>query len=224
MPIVIVSSNYVLRDERANGLINFEAAVSFIEQKGGNGVFVSYKNHGDVPRIHRASRLLAHDEFSDDVYSVKNQFYGCFMNGAFVKNSRYQEKDDEAQPFGEITLSKSNEKIAVIHQYVGFKYGEPSGSTKAVIIKPYHSGTLCTDSDDFRAFTASMKKKNIPCFLCGAENKTIYESAGVFEECGIKILPRASFISQYIKLWLCAEAGRDFEEAVSLSLGGDIIP
>lgn len=224
VPIVIVSSNYVLTDERSNGLINFEAAVSFIEQKGGNGVFVSYKNHRDIPRIHRASRLIAHSELSDDIHSAKNQFYGCFRNETFVKNSIYKEKSDEAKPFGEILLPPANEKISVIHQYVGLKYSDLNINAKAVIIKAYHSGTLCAENDDFISFAKDMKSKNIPCFICGSGNETNYESAEAFAECGVKILPCASFISQYIKLWFCAESGRDFEKSLFLSLGGDILP
>ncbi|MBO5624104.1 MAG: asparaginase, partial [Butyrivibrio sp.] len=70
VPIVFVSSNYVLEDERANGLDNFAAAVSFIVRKAGRGVFVAYKNTGDLARIHRASRVLPHLPYSDDIVSL----------------------------------------------------------------------------------------------------------------------------------------------------------
>ena len=40
IPIVLVSSNYVLEDSRANGLTNFACAVSFIHAGQGHGVFV----------------------------------------------------------------------------------------------------------------------------------------------------------------------------------------
>ena len=43
-PVMLVSSNYVLEDERANGMDNFGAAVDFIVNHRGKGVFVPYKN------------------------------------------------------------------------------------------------------------------------------------------------------------------------------------
>lgn len=88
MPIVLVSSNYVLEDRRANGLINFTYAVEFIKGGYGNGVFVSYYNTGDIPRIHRGTRVMEHGAYTDDVFSVKNSEYGCFKDGKFVKNTK----------------------------------------------------------------------------------------------------------------------------------------
>lgn len=223
IPVVLVSSNYVLTDGRANGLDNFINAVNFIEQRGGRGVFVSYKNTGDAPCIHRASRLLAHSEFSDDVFSVKNQFYGYFENGIFVKNAAYTAKNDETEPFGRVDFGKSSSAIKVIQSYVGYGYPKAPNRTKAVLIKGYHSGTLCTEDDNFKSFANDLRARGIPCFICGAENKTIYESAKIFADYGIKILPVASFISQYIKLWCALAAGRDLEKAMSSSLGEDVI-
>lgn len=223
IPVVLVSSNYVLNDERANGLDNFINAVSFIEQKGGRGVFVSYKNTGDAPRVHRASRLLAHSEFSDDVFSVKNQYYGHFENGIFVKNAAYTAKNDEAEPFGKTKFSKECREIKLIQPYVGYGYPKADDGARAVLIKAYHSGTLCTEDDDFRAFANDLRARKIPCFICGAENKTIYESAEAFADYGFKMLPAASLISQYIKLWCVLEAGRDLEKAMRSSLGEDVI-
>ena len=88
IPIVLVSSNYVLEDKRANGLINFAYAVEFVKGRYGNGLFVSYYNTGDVPRIHRGTRVMEHGAYTDYVFSVKNSEYGCFKDGKFVKNTK----------------------------------------------------------------------------------------------------------------------------------------
>lgn len=222
-PIVLVSSNFVLTDERANGIDNFVGAVNFIEQRCGSGVFVSYKNTGGVLHIHRASRLLAHNELDDAVYSVKNQFYGLFENEKFVKNKNYTAKKDEIKPFGEVNLGRMSDEIMVINSYVGFKFPRAADNVKAVIIRAYHSGTLCTDEESFADFALDLKARGIPCFICGAEGKTIYESAEVFTEYGLKILPPASFISQYIKLWYTVKSNFNIEKAMLSSIGEDIL-
>ena len=48
IPICIVSSNYPIEDERANGLQNLHGAINFIRQKAGRGSFVVYKNKQDT--------------------------------------------------------------------------------------------------------------------------------------------------------------------------------
>ena len=72
IPVCIVSSNYPISDERANGIDNLHGAIRLMESgyttgETGNddkdagihcGVFVSYRNHDGVIYIHRASRLL----------------------------------------------------------------------------------------------------------------------------------------------------------------------
>ena len=47
VPVMLVSSNYPLEDERANGTDNFIAATEFITAKAGKGVFISYKNKNE---------------------------------------------------------------------------------------------------------------------------------------------------------------------------------
>lgn len=78
----------MLEDKRANGLINFAYAVEFVKGRYGNGLFVSYYNTGDVPRIHRGTRVMEHGAYTDYVFSVKNSEYGCFKDGKFVKNTK----------------------------------------------------------------------------------------------------------------------------------------
>ena len=73
IPIVLVSSNYILDDPRANGLVNFSHAVDFIQQSSGKkqgGVFVSYCNKGENPHIYPATSLLAHDAYDDKIKCV----------------------------------------------------------------------------------------------------------------------------------------------------------
>ena len=221
-PVIFVSAADALADENSNGVDNFAAAVDFIKGGFGKGVFVSYKNSGGEVYIHRGSRLLPHPELCADLFSVKNQYYGKFENGRFINNPDYRAKPDETAPFGKVNLKKYCDSVAVIQPYVGFEYPE-NVTADCVLIKAYHSGTLCTDDPSFRRFAKNLKSGKIPCFVCGREGESIYESSLIFEKYGITPLPAASFISQYIKAWLCAENGRDFSKMQRLSLGEDLL-
>ncbi|MDE5995626.1 MAG: hypothetical protein K2G56_01775, partial [Eubacterium sp.] len=215
IPILLVSSNYVLTDENTNGLSNFAAAVDFIEKGYGNGVFVPYKNSDNKVYIHRASRLLQHSELADDVFSIKNKYYGSYNGDTFIENPDFEESEDKIKPFGKIKLSEFSRDIQIFNAYVGNEYPQIDESTKAVLIKTYHSGTICTDNDSFKKFAEAIESKKIPCYICGAENREIYESAKVFAEYGITVLSPASFISQYMKLWIATENNIDFNEIIS---------
>ena len=222
-PVMLISSNFVLTDNRANGLSNFSAAFDFIKGGYGKGVFVPYKNSDGAVYIHRASRLLPHSELSDDVFSIKNQYYGSYNGKNFIKNSDYTAGKDEVKPFGKALLSDFSSELMVIQPYVGFEYPKIHKNTKAVLIKTYHSGTICTDCREFFDFAAELKQKNIPCYICGAENRDIYESAKAYKEFGFTILPPSAFIAQFIKLWLSLETGIDFSIICNKSLGEDLL-
>lgn len=222
-PVMLVSSNYVLTSKKANGLSNFAAAVDFIKNEYGKGVFVPYKNSDHKVFVHRAGRILQHNELADDVFSIKNQYYGSYNGDTFIKNPDFDEREDEMKPFGKIRLSAFSKGIKVLYAYVGCEYPPLDDNTKAVLIKTYHSGTICTDNEAFIKFAESVKSKKIPCFICGAENREIYESAKVFAEYGITVLPPASFISQYIKLWISTENHVNYDKIYNKSLGGDLL-
>lgn len=88
LPVVLVSADYVLEDKRSNGLDNFYYAVEFICREQKTGVFVSYRNAGDYPKIHFATRIIMHQAYSDDVYSICNSYYGYFDGDSFLYNSK----------------------------------------------------------------------------------------------------------------------------------------
>lgn len=218
IPVVIVSANYNLADRRSNGADNFAGAVDFIASRQGRGVFVSYKNSDGRMYIHRGSRLLAHNEFSDDLFSVKNQYFGIIDNGEFVKNKNYKAVKDEIKPFGRVNLD-SHCDIKTIYAKVGedFDYSDYNDD-RIYLVKSYHSGTLPTADENFIKFVRS---NNV--FLSGFDKNTVYESAVIYEELGFNILPVSAFISSYIKLWLAHSKGLDLKEISQKSLGEDII-
>lgn len=217
-PIVVVSANYPLEDIRSNGFENFRSAIDFIKSGEGKGVFISYTNCGDNSKIHRASRALPHSSYSDEVYSVSDDFCGEIISGKFVKNDGFSECDDEIFLADNYRLGKRSDVIFV-KSYVGMVYPEISTDTKAVLLEGYHSGTLNTSGEVFIEFCRNAKQKNIPLFLTGACEGFYYESKTLFDELGIKVLPKASPIAMYMKLWLL---NKENLNDVFLPCGGDM--
>ena len=218
MPIVLVSANYPLMDVRSNGFENFCGAVYFIKAKSGKGVFVSYKNTGESLKIHRASRLLAHSAYSDSVFSVFDAHYGEISENTFIKNIDYKELEYEID-FSDKVENISSSKVLKINPYVGFVYPDLDDlGVKAVLLEGYHSGTLNTENRDLKEFCENAQRLNIPVFLTGACKGFFYESKLMFDKLKIKVLPPASPIAMYIKLWLADE--NDFD-GIYQPAGGD---
>lgn len=217
VPVVLVSANYPLSDKRSNGNDNFKAAVEFIKSKSGKGVFICYKNSNGITYIHRASRAMAHYEYSDDLYSIKSQYYGIMESGNFIKNNKYREKKDKIKPFKKINLNKHSE-IKTIYSAVG--EGFEHDSNNIYLVKAYHSGTLPTADKSFIDFA----KSDNQIFISGFDKGSVYESAVIYDDLGLNILPVSTFISSYIKLWLAKSKGLPLNEIMQKSLGEDIVP
>ena len=202
IPLVLVSSNYVLQDPRANGKDNFKYAIEFIKEKIG-GVFVSYRNAGENPEIHQGNMLLPHEIYSDDVKSINGAF-GYYENDSFIINTKLQK-------FETITNPKLTDSAKVLWLKVHPSMILPDTSEyEAILLEAYHSGTLPTLSPKFRDFC--QKAKN-PIFLIGAKEGPQYDSVKEYEELGIKHLPFISPIYAYLRLWFEAEGKRDFDKA-----------
>lgn len=216
-PIVVVSANYPLSDVRSNGFDNFCAAVDFIKSSVGSGVFTVYKNKGENPKIHRASRLLAHNAYDDKVFSIFDEFYGEIINHKFIQNTEYSECADEMLFPSDCVIGKTSDVLKVT-PYPSMIYPMLNKNIKAVLLEGYHSGTLNTSGKEFAEFCETAKAENIPVFLTGACKGFYYESKTLFDSLGIKVLPPASPIAMYIKLWLLDSENI---EKVYLSCGGD---
>lgn len=217
-PIVVVSANYPLSDSRSNGFANFCGAVDFIRAGEGRGVFVAYKNGNcKSVNIHRASRLLPHAPYTDEVYSVFNQNYGEIFDGKLIKNEDYYEFEDKTEFSGGYRVIK-NSDVMYIRPCVGMSYPELTENTKAVLLEGYHSGTLNTSGEALQKFCREAQKKKVPVFLTGACKGFYYESKTLFDDLKIKVLPPASPIAMYVKLWLLKKEKTD---DVYLPCGGD---
>lgn len=205
LPVVMVSSNFELEDPRTNGDENFAAAVELI-RAGEKGVFAAYRNNDGVTYYHHASRLLRHGEANDDVHSLL-QPYGVYRDGRFEKNVGFWHTEAGA-PLGAFALCEHPGILNVFcHPGDSFRY-ELSG-VRAVLLQPYHSGTLNTESADFAAFCGEASKRGIPVFLANVASGTAYSSAKNLDALGIIRLPLCGAIPVYMKLWLAISTGAE---------------
>ncbi|MGN0495404.1 MAG: asparaginase domain-containing protein [Lachnospiraceae bacterium] len=239
IPVLLVSSNYVLANPAANGFCNFDYAMEFIKGAYGKGVFVSYCNTGDNPKIHRATRLMAPLSYSDDVYSIENSYYGYFYgetgnvkgedNGViFRKNKEAEENIHSLSMFQnmdkkEIELNKLSDMILQVKPYVGMNYPELTQNVKAILHDSYHSGTIGITGELIR-FAKEAKELHIPFYLVGLSSKvTTYETVSMYEEYGIIPLFDTAYIAQYCKLWLGLSNGFDILKLMGRNYGYDHI-
>lgn len=218
-PIVLVSANFPLEDERSNGFRNFCGAVELIKSRKGRGVFVSYANTPyDVTDIHRASRVLPHSPYEDFIFSIFEKcVYESYSDYGIEKCKFYKEKSDKIS-MSDCTELEETSDVLYVKPYVGMTYPQITQETKAVLLEGYHSGTLNTNGDELIKFCAEAEKCGVPVFLTGAEQGFFYESKLMFEKLKINVLPPASPIAMYMKLWMLK---KDRLDDVFQPCGGD---
>ncbi|MBR5157500.1 MAG: asparaginase [Clostridia bacterium] len=212
IPIVLVSSDYPLSDVRANGGKNFETAVKFINCGAANGVFVSYKNSkDDVAAIHKATRVSQYTEATADLYSIDGEpFAFCGQN--VMANDEYK-ASDVSEGLGCIDFCGAP-RILVIESRPGDNFAYSLEECQAVILRPYHSGTLNTDSKALKALCVEAKEKAIPVFAVNIRPGTSYESTKFYDELGLEILPMCSFSAIYVKCWAAISLNKNVAEFV----------
>ncbi len=202
VPVVLVSSNFPLDDERANGHLNFSAAVEFIKNRCGRGVFVVYKNKNDVVRFHVGASVLAHREADDSICSINDLEYAVLKDGKIEVTG----KQAESTAMGVTELVESP-KLLVINSFPADDYAYQLDGYNAVILRPYHSGTLNTSSKKLHAFCALAKSRKIPVFMVNAIPKENYESVKVLDELGIIPMFDETFASLYMRIWIAVSRG-----------------
>ncbi|MBE5929153.1 MAG: hypothetical protein E7267_07305 [Lachnospiraceae bacterium] len=227
IPILLVSSNYVLSDLRSNGLINFHFAIKFIEQFNFGGVFVSYKNENDIPYIHFGTRLSAPLLFSADISSVNDSWFARFEKDVLKYNDAYNYFTAQNHLFDfndDINLYKlSDGEILWIRPYPEMSYTCPSDNTKAVLHESFHSGSIAVN-DDMRRFANECCKKNIPIYITGLEkNEAVYDNVNEYKKLGFVPVYGYSPIALYCKIWLSICNDLDISEVVKKLVAFDMI-
>lgn len=216
--IVLVSSNYPLGDKRANGFDNFEAAAEFLKGFDRGGVFVSYKNRGSNAKILPAARLCGFLEGDDRLFDLDGAYAAEMIDGKLQKNSGYILPESRAVSFARFCEPSG---IVTAESVPSSAYQYDLNGACAVIFKPYHSGTLNTQSPTLEGLCASAREKGIPLFLVNARKKDVYESSKELKGLGINALEFCSFAAIYVKVWLARSLGADIEGFTESEIYGE---
>ena len=201
IPVMLVSSNYVLEDERANGMENFRCAVDFILNKRGRGVFIPYKNNGEGCRIHVPSKVLGHNPYSDDVFSIGGDYFGIYNGEVFSYGADCKmEYEKPLEP--KVDFDKEETGVLKLLMHPGMAFPQSFEGIKSVLIQAYHGGTLCVESELFQNFVKKAKEAGVSVYLVGANVETEYESCKEYESLGIRVLGQVSPVYAYMRLWL----------------------
>ena len=218
-PVVLVSSNFPINDARANGVHNFIGAVEFIKSQSGRGVFVSYKNKNENTKIHLASRIVSHAEAFDEIYSIDNQPFAVYDENIILNT------DCKCQERAVVSATHFCEypQILSVVAMPGDSFDYDLSKYKAVILRPYHSGTLNTESKAFSDFCKKAKDRDIPVLVVNVHGGTTYESSKLYSDLGITVLPMCSFISVYIKTWLAISLKKDIKEFVRTPVANEFL-
>jgi L-asparaginase len=204
IPVILVSANYPLDDERSNGTNNFIAAVEYISKVRRGGVYVSYQNTGGFANVFDAGTLLRHDIYSDELKSLRSVSTGNCTNSVSAENrvnNVRAEKHTSKEKYSAISLSDTS-PVKMIIVYPGMSFEIPGEDIKKILFVPYHSGTLPTDSPKLLEFCGKMREKNVEMYICGVPEGPQYETAKLYGELGIYVLGRGTDIYWYMKLWI----------------------
>lgn len=200
IPVILVSAQYPVMDSRSNGQINFNGAVDCIRGKKANGVYVAYSNDNETVEFHQGNRVIMFNEADDKVYSLP----AVSINSAIGK---YQLKE--------------NSETLVITISPGAVYNYNLDGIKAIILRPYHSGTVNIRSQEFLDFLGKAKQKGIPVYLVNLKMDVNYEGVRDYEKAGIDVLPFCSFPSIYMKAWIGNSIKCDFDSFMKTSIAGE---
>ena len=180
VPMILVSSNYVVTDKRANGIENFKSAVDFISNVKLPGVYVTDNSHSkEKTKVIYASRVTQCKPITDNYGSTsigeegeKNMRpLGVIKDGKFeiLDKKLFKKLQKRRQVERNNLLDKIealNSRILVIHPHVGLNYDDFNlDNVDAILHTTYHSGTSCTDADseseNLLAFDKKCKQKGV---------------------------------------------------------------
>ncbi len=211
LPVVFVSSNYPLLDPRANGAANFEGALAFLREKAQRGVFVSYTNDGKTVALHAATEVFSHLEMDDAVYSVGGPV-ALYQNGriTFCKTA------PTVQGWGSVSLVE-NPKILNLPVTPLTDYEISPKGYHAVVLTPYHSGTVSTASSAFVNFCHRFHKAGVPILLPDVPKESAYDSMREYERLGLTVLPNLPRIITLMQCWFAVSLHKKVADVFSPS-------
>ena len=206
LPILLVSSDYPLDDDRANGLANFICAIEFILQKNRPGVFVPYRNAQQVMQVHQGTRLASSLQLSNDFFSVQGKSYLQFDHGRF-SSPNPSNFDSTTKPF--TFKANFSERILLIKPYPGLDYRHfDLQGVDAVLHDTYHAGTACVTTEwggqhSLLEFAVRCRQQGIKLYLAPViQSSEVYQTTRTLMAEGINVLWNQSLEVVYVKLLL----------------------
>lgn len=150
IPILLCAADRPLTDDDSNGYDVLNAAKSFIARCE-RGVFVLYKNPGEVVRIHHGARLVP-------AHMHENFYFSLGAGNAFMDSGLMRGMNFELQ----------RGRVFFIGPFVGLDYSvfDLKGYS-AVVHTAYHSGRINTAA--FNCFAAA--NPELPIFLLSGDKK-----------------------------------------------------
>ena len=140
IPVFIVSSNFSLADERANGNDNFRAAVGLISDGIVPDVYVTYKNDDGIIYLHRGAEITQCQNYTWNFYSKNMVEYSHF-------NKRGEPRGSREMLIHKIGPLRNN--VLMIEPYVGTDYSVYNlEGKKAVLHGLFHSSTACVGAGE----------------------------------------------------------------------------
>lgn len=184
IPVVLVSSNYVLTDKRANGNDNFLNAVNFIAEKKFSGVYAIYRNNLGKYVVYLGSRLKQCSGITNEFSSTHGINFGEMKNNHFFPLECLENPlptQIKSIPSQELILNKIpalKPCVMMITPYTGIDYNNysPTSAVKAVLHCLYHGGTAPTVSAENQCgsiieFMEKCKRQGIDTFISPLESE-----------------------------------------------------
>lgn len=218
---VLVSAAKPLDNADTNGYKNFCAAAAFLEQRSIYGTFAAYANSGENAKILPASRLVLFGECSDRLLCINGEFAAVYEENKIKDNENYISR--KSVNLGFVPCFDEHSGVDAVSAVPGRKYSKCSDDTRAVILRPYHSGTLNTANSQFADFCKDSAQRDIPVFAVNIRQGAQYESSLQFEKLGIIPLAGSAFAPIYIKAWLAGDKkGNELCEFMETSFAGEL--
>ena len=220
IPVVLVSANFPLENPLSNGNENFKSAVDFIKNKTAKGVFVAYKNKNSAyVEVHNATSVVGHAEARDDLFGLEEKPFARVKCGKVEKLGKevLQNALEEKVEFCECP------KILVVNSCPGDDFSYNIENCNAVLIKPFHSGTLNTENKALRDFCERANQKDVPVFLTNVNGGTAYESSKTYKELSLVVLPYCSIPAIYMKIWIAVSLGKEIKQFVLNEIAGEFV-
>lgn len=181
VPFFIISSDKVLGDKSANGLINMKAAADAALCKKYTGVFVPYKNQGKDAVLHKGYQITQSQILGSDFYSIPSKPVVLKDYSGFTK------------------------KVILLKSYVGADYGFVDlSAADCVLIELYHGGT--TDFKCVKKLCERAAENGIKVYAASLiSGNYIYETTKQLSDIGVRFLYDLTIETAYAALSLGIE-------------------